>query len=413
MLNKKLRFYEALSLILQTYPNGLKAEQLIDKLMEKINFEWDTIRHEIQIKREALREEIKLDQIKNILKTNLAICVSLRSKFKLQMDKIFSTMIEIYQGCTELIHQIIDEETRRGISVKIIIKYSEIQQIRGVKQLIVGLISAFGESCEPSSRSFILPIIENFTIILQDYGKISPDLRDFEVISCLTIMIIKLDYLSQPFIRVVYDCIFEVTLGMIINNTEEYPEHRLALFRMMHAIVSSSFIFLKEMPLDQVIGSFFLAIRHTERNVAQIGLQILWLILRKLSGEKDFSIIFYKQFFRDIIHDLFVVMTDTFHKSDFKMHARILHHLLHSVLKSGNIDAPLRHERNEVIQSAKSSLNDIDHFKKYLISLFSRDFPMVKTQQIEISVEKIFYMEDFDNFAKSLKDMVLQTQNNL
>ena len=43
----------------------------------------------------------------------------------------------------------------------------------------------------------------------------------------------------------------------------------------------------------------------------------------------------------------------------------------------------------------------------------SRDFPMVKTQQIEIFVKKIFYMEDFDNFAKSLKDMVLQTQNNL
>merc|ERR1711918_243580 len=112
-------------------------------------------------------------------------------------------------------------------------------------------------------------------------GTSQDDLRDYEVLICSTTLINKLGDAFQPFVRTVLGYTFEVTHRMITQNMEDYPEHRLALFRLMHAITVSCFNILLEMSKEQmrmIIGSFSCAIRHKERNVAKIGLQLLWLI---------------------------------------------------------------------------------------------------------------------------------------
>lgn len=42
-------------------------------------------------------------------------------------------------------------------------------------------------------------------------------------------------------VRRVFEALFECTLTMITKNFEDYPEHRLQFFALLHAIVNSCF----------------------------------------------------------------------------------------------------------------------------------------------------------------------------
>lgn len=71
---------------------------------------------------------------------------------------------------------------------------------------------------------------------------------------------------------------FEPTLAMITTNFEDYPDHRLRFFSLLHAITNHCFKCLFAMNPAQVkllIDSIVWAFRHTERNVAETGLLLL------------------------------------------------------------------------------------------------------------------------------------------
>lgn len=65
---------------------------------------------------------------------------------------------------------------------------------------------------------------------------------------------------------------------MITVNFEDYPEHRLKFFALLHAITNHCFkcLFAMSPPqLKLLIDSIIWAFRHTERNVAETGLLLL------------------------------------------------------------------------------------------------------------------------------------------
>lgn len=76
----------------------------------------------------------------------------------------------------------------------------------------------------------------------------------------------------------VLTAVFEPTLAMITTNFEDYPEHRLKFFALLHAITNHCFKCLFGMSPPQLkllIDSIVWAFRHTERNVAETGLLLL------------------------------------------------------------------------------------------------------------------------------------------
>jgi len=65
---------------------------------------------------------------------------------------------------------------------------------------------------------------------------------------------------------------------MITTNFEDFPEHRLKFFALLHAITNHCFKCLFGMSPPQLkllIDSIIWAFRHTERNVAETGLLLL------------------------------------------------------------------------------------------------------------------------------------------
>merc|ERR1711970_1003471 len=85
----------------------------------------------------------------------------------------------------------------------------------------------------------------------------------------------------------IFDAVFECTLDMINKNFEEHPEHRINFFLLLQAVNSHCFPALLNIPAPQfklVLDSIIWALKHTMRNVAETGLNILNQLLQNVAG---------------------------------------------------------------------------------------------------------------------------------
>lgn len=76
----------------------------------------------------------------------------------------------------------------------------------------------------------------------------------------------------------IFDAVFECTLDMINKDFEDYPQHRISFYELLHAVNAHCFKAFLTIPPAQfklVFDSIVWAFKHTMRNVAEIGLNIL------------------------------------------------------------------------------------------------------------------------------------------
>ena len=78
--------------------------------------------------------------------------------------------------------------------------------------------------------------------------------------------------------------------------------------------------------LKLVVDSIVWAFRHTERNIAETGLNLL-LEMTKYFQVSEFCNQFHQSFYLSLVQEIFAVMTDGFHKPGFKLHALLLQNL--------------------------------------------------------------------------------------
>ena len=247
------RFYEALALMIQAVPDDAKVPRLIGKLMSPPNAAWDQILTAAQSNRDLLRDQDVIRKLNDILLSSVAACTSLGAKFLPQMEQVYTNMLGLYHAYSELIQQTIAEAVSKGIPADHAARYSVVRQMRSFKKTALRLVETFADKCDPVDRGVLLPLVSPLIgPVLQDYCACPyEETREPEVLSCLGALIDRLGELFQPFVSAVLQNTFEVTLGMITRNMEEYPEHRLKFFGMLRAITSTCFNVLFEMSPQQ------------------------------------------------------------------------------------------------------------------------------------------------------------------
>ena len=119
---------------------------------------------------------------------------------------------------------------------------------------------------------------------------------------------------------------------MITKNFEDFPEHRANLFNLLRAINHHCFpaLLTDQGNFTLIIESIKWAFKHTERNVADTGLNTLLELLQNIQ-QSAFSNAFHQQYYLGLLQDVFAVLTDTLHKPGFKLQAIILSHLFLAV----------------------------------------------------------------------------------
>merc|ERR1719273_400652 len=219
--------------------------------------------------------------------------------------------------------------------------------MRSAKKEVLRLLVVFIDKSGPPeaepravAQGFIPPVLDP---ILGDYQRNIAGARDPEVLLLFTTVVEKLKSDIVNDVPRILEAVFECTLQMITTNFEDFPEHRIRFFEFLRAVNSHCFPALFNIPPEHqklVVDSVVWAMKHTERNISETGLDILNELLLNVGRTPNVAQGFYQQFLLALIQDVFSVMTDRLHKSGFKMHATLLRHMFHLV-QTNQVTVPL------------------------------------------------------------------------
>uniref|UniRef100_A0A7S1D775 Exportin-1 C-terminal domain-containing protein n=1 Tax=Cyclophora tenuis TaxID=216820 RepID=A0A7S1D775_CYCTE len=353
---------------------------------------------------ESLVEPSTIKEIVKILKTNNRVCGSVGSLFTSQLQKFFHEMLNVYKVYSERISAAIAQQGA------IATKMSLVRTMRSAKKEVLRLLITFIDKSGPPeaapqevAQGFIPPVLDP---ILGDYQRNIAGARDPEVLHLFTTVITKLRQNVQNDVPRVMEAVFECTLQMITTNFEDYPEHRIRFFEFLKSINQYCFPALFNIPAEHqklVVDSVVWAMKHTERNIADTGLDILNELIQNVSKTPNVAQGFYQQFLLSLIQDVFAVMTDRLHKTGFRMQATLLRTMFHLVVNN-DVTVPLF----DPSTAAPGQTNHVflrDHISNLLIT----SFPNLTRSQVSSFVDGMFDPKlDLPSFKTHCRDFLIQ-----
>jgi len=395
-------FYEAVGYMIQSSSDAQMRDNWIARLMELPNHTWSEIMSQAARSVEVLRNPDTIKNIANILRTNVRACFSLGHTYISQLGRIYLDMLNVYKAYSEMISGAV--ATGGALATKT----HAMRSMRSVKRESLKLIETFIEKSEDPqiiSQNFIPPLLE---AVLGDYKANIPDARDPEVLSLIAVIINKLEGIMTKDVPRIFAHVFECTLEMITKNFQDYPEHRLHFFTLIRAINQhcfKAFFAISPTHFKLVIDSIVWAFKHTERHIFETGFNILLELLKNVQDAgPEVQNAFYKSYYLPVLQDVFYVLTDSFHKSGFKLQATILLTLFNHV-DSGLIVVPLWDQT----AVPDPTMTNQKYIREYVINLLSNAFPNLAPGNVRNYVLGLFDLsKDIPAFKTHLRDFLVQ-----
>lgn len=396
-------FYESVGHMIQAESDPQKRDEYLQRLMELPNQKWAEIIGQARQSVDYLKDQDVIRTVLNIMQTNTSVAISLGTFFLPQISLIFLDMLNVYRMYSELISSSIAEGGPFAS------KTSYVKLLRSVKRETLKLIETFVDKAEDQphiGKQFVQPMMDP---ILGDYARNVPDARESEVLSLFATIINKYRVVMMEDVPRIFEAVFACTLEMITKNFEDYPEHRLKFFSLLHAIATYCFralFALSSQQLKLVMDSIIWAFRHTERNIAETGLNLLLEMLKNFQIS-EFCNQFHQSYFLTIEQEIFAVLTDTFHKPGFKHHVHILQHLF-CLVDSGALTQPLW-DINALSSTAYPS-NTV-FVREYTIKLLGTSFPNMTVTEVTQFVDGLFESRnDLSSFKNHIRDFLVQSK---
>ena len=195
-------------------------------------------------------------------------------------------------------------------------------------------------------------------------------------------------------IPVIMENVFECTLDMINKDFSEYPQHRVEFFKLLKAINYCCFpalLKLDERQFKFVIDSCLWASKHDNREVEGTGLTMLMELIDNMAGQdQQTANFFFKQYFLNILQDVFFVLTDTDHKAGklsglscvmdcahlsigFKTQSMLLARMFYFV-ESGKITEPIY-----TSDQAQSGTTNKEFLRNFVGKILQQAFPNLQS----------------------------------
>jgi len=201
----------------------------------------------------------------------------------------------------------------------------------------------------------------------------------------------------------VFEAVFKSTLDMITNNFEDFPEHRINLFNLLRAINQHCFPALLSSSdnFRLIIESIKWAFKHTERNIAETGLNTLLELFNNVAMSQV-AAEFHRTYYLSLLQDIFSVVTDTLHSPGFKLQAQILAHMF-MLVESKAIQVPLWD--SATVQATDNST----YLRELLSGMFLQSFPNLTQVTVKRLVDGLFeHCRDQAAFKQHLRDFLVQ-----
>nr|XP_043627254.1 protein EXPORTIN 1A-like [Erigeron canadensis] len=395
-------FYESVGYMIQAELEATKREEYLQRLMNLPNQKWSEIIGHARGNADFLKDQDVIRTVLNILQTNTSVASALGTHFLSQITLIFLDMLNVYKMYSELISSSIAQGGPYAS------RTSFVKLLRSVKRETLKLIDTFLDKAEEQpqiGKQFVPPMMDP---VLGDYARNLPDARESEVLSLFATIINKYKGAMIDDVPRIFEAVFQCTLEMITKNFEDYPEHRLKFFSLLQAIATHCFralILLSPEQLKLVMDSVMWAFRHTERNIAETGLNLLLEMLKNFQNS-EFCNQFYRAYYVLIVQEIFAVLTDTFHKPGFKLHVLVLQHLF-CLVESGSLTEPLW----DASTVSYSYSNNGMFVREYTIKLLCGSFPNISASEVTKFVNGLFDSRaNLSAFKNHIRDFLVQSK---
>jgi len=393
-------FYEAVGYMISAQTDKTQQEYLIEKYMMLPNNAWDEIIGQASRNVDTLKDAEVVKQLANILKTNVRACTAVGHPYVHQLGMIYLDMLKVYKVMSENISAAI---VHNGEAVT---RQPLIKSMRVVKKETLKLISGWVSRSEDPAvimNSFLPPLLE---AVLLDYQRTSvPAAREPEVLSTMATFVNKLETHISAKVPEIFDALFECTLNMINKDFEEFPDHRTNFFLLLQAVNNHCFSSLLAIPAAQfklVLDSIIWAFKHTMRNVADTGLNILFQLLQNMSKNETACGEFYRSYYTDILQHIFSVVTDSSHTAGLTMHASILAYMV-TLVEQNQVKVSL-----DPANPTAPHTDNLAYVKTFVANLLKAAFPHLRDDQIAITVTGMVNLDqDISGFKEHLRDFLV------
>eukprot|EP00039_Didymoeca_costata_P002026 m.57045 g.57045 ORF g.57045 m.57045 type:complete len:1070 (+) comp11077_c0_seq2:252-3461(+) len=392
-------FYQAVGYMIHAQPDPDIRANLVNGLMDPPNQSWKAIIARAAENHAVLQDPQTIENLINILKTNVAACSSIGNDFIHQLHNIYIEVLTLYRTMSEFISSVF----AGGVSA---IQQPIVKSMRIVKKEILKLIGTWVPLTENPAlvmESFIPPFLE---AVLGDYLQSHEGARDAEVLGTMTKVVNALKGNISSQVKPIFEHVFQSTLDMINKDVTSYPEHRTTFYALLQSIATHCFdsvLLLSEDQLHAVILAVIWGFQHPMRPVAETSLRVMQEIVNKVSTtDASFSQPFYSKYFLMIMESIFSVMTDSLHYSELKDHTLILCKLF-CLLEEGQVVSPLNAEN--------PSQDNREFVQEYIGNKLHSAFPDLNIQQLQVITRGFFaFDQDPVQFKLHLRDFLVESR---
>jgi len=394
-------FFEAMGETIKAETNPEARQKLVFQLMSSPNQKWIQIVTAATQNPVALQSDAAADTIKGILHLNYDAAKSIGEGYIVQFGRIYTELLQIYKFYSQLVSNAIN---KKGAMAR---RHTDVKCMCTVKTESLRLITCFIENANQADyptifKEFVPKLLET---VLADYKQNNPVARDADVLSVCTTLVDKIGEPMLPAIPQIFDSVLWTTLQMIQRDMENFPDHRLKFFQLLRAVNSKCFQVFFKLNQEQfkvVMNAISWSFKHLEKNVSETGLQILYELLQNVENS-DAANEFYKNYLMHMLNDVFGVLTDTLHKSGFKMQAMILAKIFF-IVDSGNITCPLWGQ-------GQNYNNNQSYLREAVCKLIAGAFKHLQPEVIKNFTLGLFQLStDINKFNVHLRDFLVQTK---
>ncbi|KAJ7821373.1 CRM1 C terminal-domain-containing protein [Mycena olivaceomarginata] len=395
-------FYEAVGYLISAQPNKALQERLIAGLMELPNNAWDSLMAQAAQSLDVLSSLDNIKVLSNVLKTNVYACTSIGSFYLPQIARNFVDMLGLYKTVSATISESIAQEG------PVASKTPKIRQLRAVKKDVLKLMETYIKAAEDldSVNTHFIPLL--LDAMLGDYNRNIAVAREPEVLHLMAVIVGRLGALLTLQVPATLDAVFEPTLNMINQDFTEFPDHRFGLYKLLRAINQKCFpalLGLQPAQFKLFMDSIMWAIKHTIRDIADLGLSLCLEVVNNFAtSPAEISGQFFQQYFLSIVQDIFFVLTDTDHKSGFKLQVVVLARMFQLVDTE-----PIPARLFDPAQVPDPNMTNLVFLREYTANLLHGAFPHVPASDVHTLVEGLAtYHGDSNRFRLSVRDFLIQ-----
>lgn len=244
--------------------------------------------------------------------------------------------------------------------------------------------------------------------ILVAYRSSIAETRDHEVICLTATLIEKVGNYGVAVLPKIFEQIFDCTLDMVKRDFHSFPEHREYFYELLQKCTKHCFEGILALPAERLsayVMSLIWAFKHEHPAVAEKGLIVVRELLNNLVlfdkrneraghqpalGQVSAVLSFCQNYYYQLLKEILGVLTDTLHKSGFRLQTEILRVLIRFI-ECGTIN------------DESKNLTKL-HVMRFLVDLLQNSFITLNPKQTDTFVVDLFNFagENISDQADSL-----------